>query len=387
MAILGPVCCLVYVGLVGNRRGDSITLPSPDGRYGVGRATFEWVDQSRRDPLASPPARGSGPVGLGVVSESSDGVDCPGGLPTWCMAGVAAEGAGRLLPGPGAQHRASRDVGRPLASGRFPIVVLEPGMGLSAPEFTSLAEDIASHGYLVAGVTPTYSANVTVLDGKVVTASAAGNPPELGSHSAAESAVADRVLAVWTADARFARTKVAELDRVAPFAGHVATGGTTYVGHSFGGAAALQACQDDPSCAGAVDLDGTQFGPVVRTGLSRPFMILGGDGSCVTGVCAPSGADEAADLAVARSFLTASSGPAWSFRLTRAEHFNFTDLAVWYIAPPLRWLYPLGGIDGDRGLRLADACTTSFVDHVNHGTPFAVGSACDESGIVGGQLR
>ena len=69
------------------------------------------------------------------------------------------------------------------------------------------------------------------------------------------------------------------------------------------------------------------------------------------------------------------------------RHFNFTDLAVWYIAPPLRWLYPLGGIDGDRGLRLADACTTSFVDHVNRGAPFAVGSACDESGIVGGQLR
>ena len=96
-----------------------------------------------------------------------------------------------------------------MASGRFPIVVLEPGMGLSAPQFTSLAEEIASHGYLVAGVTPTFSANVTVLAGKVVTASAAGNPSELGSHGAVASALADRVLAVWTADARFARAKVA----------------------------------------------------------------------------------------------------------------------------------------------------------------------------------
>ena len=266
MAILGTICCLVYVGLVGNRRGDSITLPSPDGRYGVGRATFEWVDQSRRDPLASPPA-GDRDLSVWVwypspPTGSTARVDY---LPGAWQALQQKEPVG-FFQGPVHNIEPHAMSGVPMASGRFPIVVLEPGMGLSAPQFTSLAEEVASHGYLVAGVTPTYSANVTVLGGKVVTASAAGNPSELGSHGAVASALADRVLAVWTADARFARTRVAELDRLAPFAGHVATGGTTYVGHSFGGAAALQACHDDPSCAGAVDLDGTQFGPVVRDG-------------------------------------------------------------------------------------------------------------------------
>jgi dienelactone hydrolase len=74
---------------------------------------------------------------------------------------------------------------------------------------------------------------------------------------------------VWAADARSAANQVATLDRAAgPLAGHVDTSRTAYVGHSFGGAAALPACRDDPQCAAAADLDGTQFGPVVRTGPS-----------------------------------------------------------------------------------------------------------------------
>lgn len=53
-------------------------------------------------------------------------------------------------------------------------------MGLAAPEFSALAEGIASHGYIVAGVTPTYSANVTVIAGRAVTATPGGNPADSG---------------------------------------------------------------------------------------------------------------------------------------------------------------------------------------------------------------
>jgi predicted dienelactone hydrolase len=66
--------------------------------------------------------------------------------------------------------------GVPVAPGQFPIVVLEPGMGVAAPQYTVLAEDLASHGYLVAGVTPTFSANGTLLPGRLVRSTAVGNP-------------------------------------------------------------------------------------------------------------------------------------------------------------------------------------------------------------------
>lgn len=42
-----------------------------------------------------------------------------------------------------------------IAKGTFPVVILMPGMGFSIPLYTTLAEHLASHGYIVAGLTPT----------------------------------------------------------------------------------------------------------------------------------------------------------------------------------------------------------------------------------------
>jgi predicted dienelactone hydrolase len=122
-----------------------------------------------------------------------------------------------------------------VADGRFPIVALEPGLGFAALQYSTLAENLASHGYT-------------------------GNAARQG----------DRLVDVWAADARFAAMQVAGLGRVGRFAGRVDATRTSYVGHSFGGAASLEACRSDPRCAGAVELDGTQYGPVVRTGLNKP---------------------------------------------------------------------------------------------------------------------
>ena len=46
------------------------------------------------------------------------------------------------------------------------------------------------------------------------------------------------------------------------------------VGHSFGGAQALQFCHDDARCRAAIDLDGIPFGSVVADGLFKPAMFL-----------------------------------------------------------------------------------------------------------------
>jgi hypothetical protein len=106
-----------------------------------------------------------------------------------------------------------------------------------------------------------------VLHGRTVTSTAAGNP------------------------LTFAAGRVAALDRAGRFAGHIITDHTAYLGHSFGGAAPLQACATDPRCAAAADLDGTAYGTVVDTGLHAPLMVIGSDGSCTTGTCRPATAD------------------------------------------------------------------------------------------------
>ncbi|MEV0349806.1 hypothetical protein AB0H88_28865 [Nonomuraea sp. NPDC050680] len=243
-----------------------------------------------------------------------------------------------------------------MAPGRFPLVVLAPGMGLNAPVFSSLAQELASHGYVVASITPTYSANVTVLHGHVVASTPAGKP------EGDEEKTADRVIGVWTADARFVAAHAAALDRDTNLAGHVDASRPLYIGHSFGGATAFQACHDDPSCAGAVDLDGALYGGVVRTGLRAPALMLGGENSCVIETCRADDAENRGMRDRTRQWLAASTGPVWRYEIAGTGHFNFTDYAVIYLAAPIRALFPLESIDGARGLRIQNAYVTQFAD-------------------------
>lgn len=248
----------------------------------------------------------------------------------------------------------------------LPVVVLEPGLGFSAPQYQSLAEEIASHGYIVLGVTPTYSANLSVLAGSVLRSTPAGNPEDIGGHSGQAVDRADRLVDLWAIDARFAAATLAE-PRGGSLADHVEPRSVTYIGHSFGGAAALLACHEDAHCAGAVDIDGTQFGPVVTTGLLVPMLILGSGDSCITGTCGPAAADNPDDRRVADSLRKASTGLVGCFILDGAQHFNFTDYGAMYIAAPLRQLLALGDIDGDRALTIQNTLVIAFLTQIHEG--------------------
>lgn len=373
LVLAGVIVTGGYVGYVAVRHTRPVTLPAPTGPYQVGRTTFDWTDHARVDPLAphvGTPRELS--VWLWYPAVGASGRRAPYAPGAWSGLHLPS------LPGLGETSfdavRVHAFDGAPVAAGRFPIVVLEPGLGFAAPQYTTIAENLASHGYLVAGVTPTHSANLTVLHGQRVAASAAGNPASFDAadlHAGAAQQDGDRLVQVWAADARFAAAQVTVLDRssvsagpaTSPFAGHVDADHIAYLGHSFGGAAALQACHDDPRCAAAVNLDGTQYGPVVHTGLDRPSLTIGSGDSCVTGTCRPTSAIDRADQATALALLAASTGPAWCYRITGARHFNFTDYATYYLAAPLRSQLALGSIDGDRGLIITGSYLTAFLDH------------------------
>jgi hypothetical protein len=62
--------------------------------------------------------------------------------------------------------------------------VPEPGLGFAVPQHTTIAENLASHGYVVAGVTPTHSANLTALNGRAVSTATTGDPQESDVPSA-----------------------------------------------------------------------------------------------------------------------------------------------------------------------------------------------------------
>ena len=357
-----------YIALAAARHAQPVTLPAPTGAYGVGRTIFDWTDHARADPLADSPGPArrlsvwlwypADPRARGPYAPYA-----PGAWEQLHFSGLA--GLGQTSFDVIGTH-AREDV--PVGAGRFPVVVLEPGLGLAAPQFTSLAENLASHGYLVAGVTPTYSANLTVLGGRPVHATDAGNPAAFDSADAgAARRAGDRLVSVWAADAHFASAQVADLDGTGRFARHVDAARVVYLGHSLGGAAALEACRTDSRCQGAADLDGAQFGPVAHMGLSEPMMILGSQDSCVTGSCQADDPVNLAERDTARALLAAGTGPAWCHRVNGTGHFNFSDHAAYYLATPLHRLLGLGAIDGRRGLAITNAYLAAFVDHVVRG--------------------
>ncbi|MDP5227496.1 MULTISPECIES: hypothetical protein [Arthrobacter] len=370
------LACLVlsggYAGYVAIRAAQPVTLPVPSGSFQVGRSLVEWTDSTRTDPLAPQPGT---PRELSVWlwypgvpgSGTQPAPYTPGAWEGLHLGGVAGLGETGFSDVRGHSYA---DV--PVAAGRFPVVVLEPGMGLAAPQYTALAEDLASHGYLVAGVTPSYSANLTVLDGRAVPASARGKPSESSNgneHSGEAQSDGDRLVSVWAADDRFAAAQLAALNAGGRFAGHVDAGTVVYAGHSFGGAAALEACRTDSHCAGAADLDGTQYGPVVRAGLGKPMLLIGSQDSCITGTCQAADARDQASRDAARTMLAASTGGVWSYRITGAEHFNFSDYGNYYLAAPIRSQIPLGPIDGSEALTITGAYLGAFIDHVALGRP------------------
>jgi dienelactone hydrolase len=303
-----------YAGFLAHRSRQPVSM-APAGPYPVGRAVHDLADRSRTDELA--------PVGGN-----------PRVLSVWLWYPAAAPGRVRsdYAPGPWAGlHRfgwaqtgfSKVDTGTyddaPLAAGTFPLVVLMPGLGFAAPQYTALAAGLAARGYLVAGVTPTYSANLSVISGRPVRASAAGNPSDLDGPRG------DRLVAVWAADARFAAGQVGVL-----LGAHVDRTRVIYAGHSFGGAAALEACRQDTRCAGAADLDGTPFGPVVTEGLHRPALLLS------------SGTDGVDQDPAAHTLAGTSGGWVRAYTIAAARHFDFTDYARYWLAAPVRKLLPLG---------------------------------------------
>ncbi len=346
------------VGYLGVRHVLPRALPAPTGPYRVGRSTYDWTDTSRTDPLAP---------GHGRHRELSVWVWYPAPAATTGRPAPYAPGhwAGMLQFGILANRldalHTHSIADAPVTAGRFPLVVLEPGMGLAAPQFSTLAEDLASQGFLVAGVTPTYSANLTVLDGQPVRATTLGNPQNFSDSTG------DRLVPLWAGDARFVAGRMSKLG--GRIAGHVDAAHVVYIGHSFGGAASLQACHDDRRCAGAVDLDGTPYSAVVHQGLTAPMMLLGTPGDCVAGDCHPSDSVHRDIATASRTLRAASTGPSFRYEIAGAQHFNFTDYAAYYIPTPLHSLVQLGPIDGDRGLVVTSAYVTAFADHVLRGGP------------------
>ena len=273
--------------------GREVTLPLPSGPFAVGRVIDDWVDPATTDPLS--PAPGTPRellVWIWYPAATVTGVVFDDYLPATMRPRPEKSDATNpwtyLTRDPSLVHGHSRKDADVAPGGPFPIVLLRAGGSSGVSNYSSLAEDLASHGFVVVGFDAPYRTGlVTFPDGRAIGRRAENNPEScLGRATAEQERCVGRILDAWTGDMSFVIDRLQTLNgstRPGRFTGRLDLTRVGAFGHSFGGAAVAEFCRRDPRCRAGVNIDGAPHGPVIQAGLRQPFMLLLSDHSAEAG--------------------------------------------------------------------------------------------------------
>ena len=246
--------------------------------------------------------------------------------------------------------------------GRLPVVLFSPGYGETRIRYSELAAELASHGYLVAVLDhPGDGDLVEFPDGTTIPAT----PPASASEFDPEALVATRV-----ADAHTVLEHLEQLD-VAPdgrYSNTLDLSRVAFTGHSLGGATAAEAMRLDDTFQVGVNLDGTMVGPVIETGLDRPFLLIGTN-------------EHEADDDETWTTFRANTPTALQLGIDGAAHMTFSDWPTLATLRPAneREAFGIGTIDPQRSHAAQTTYLRAFLDrHLRHEQePLLDGSSSD----------
>jgi dienelactone hydrolase len=266
LACLATAAVLVVLAIVARSH-----LPAPTGPYAVGTRILELTDQSRHeDHSADPEARRSVVVQLWYPAEPSH----------YPLARYKRwrEATFGTMYAPLLTTHSHVDALMAKAGAPFAVLLFGHRWNGQRTQNTDLAEELASHGYVVAAIDHPYnSARVQLADGRVIVGNEALEGSGGPTASAADQiAVWNRTLETWTADNLFVLNQLAAMngDSKSPMHGRLDTDHAGAFGHSFGGAASLRLCGLDPRIKACANLDGWTFGGLDYRTAAQPIMIL-----------------------------------------------------------------------------------------------------------------
>lgn len=344
-----------------------LVLPVPTGHFAVGRAAYTWVNDAASEPLSPSGAEKETvfasiwyPARLSTQSQQAEY------FPSAWQAALAHR-SGVLMTDFFTRDLSSVQVhsvlNAPVSPEQtsYPLVIMRAGASAFTADYTVLAEDLASHGYIVAGLDAPYRTFLVVLpDGRTVERVPTANLDLAGDAGA--RLLAEKLLPMWVADIDFVVHQLEELNDADPtgrFTGRLDFQHLAAFGHSFGGAQALQFCHEEARCRAAIDIDGIPFGTVIRDGLSKSGMILLSDHS-----------RERADPAAKQIFADFRSIyarlPSGHFvTIHGANHFTFSDqilLKSRLVVSVLMAVRVFGHLEPRRGLAITTDYVHTFFD-------------------------
>jgi predicted dienelactone hydrolase len=239
------------------------------------------------------------------------------------------------------------------APGRFPLVVLSPGFSMPRTTLTSLADDLAGRGYVVATVDHAYESVGTAFPGgRVLTCLACeqvATDEEIASVAVGRARDLSFVIDQLTTRGKPSRTTQGR-PRL-PYSLMIDPKRIGAAGHSIGGAGAAAVMVRDQRVRAGVNLDGDFFAPLPTTGLGgRPFMMMGAD-------LTHSPADESTDWP--KTWPRLDGWKRW-LTVSGADHYSFTDLPI--LADQLGLTDPAAPLSGQRAWQLTRDYSAAFFD-------------------------
>ncbi|ASA21482.1 alpha/beta hydrolase family protein [Paenibacillus donghaensis] len=349
--IMNMVLFMFYLGVA---TALPILLPvfsfaAPSGPYAVGTSTYYWVDENRSETYTADPADNRQlMVQLWYPAElEGDGRDKS--APYIEHLEEIAQGLQDSLNMPRVmfsqlseiETHAYRDAKVSSAEKKYPVLLFSHGLTGFRNQNTFQAEELASQGYIVAGIDHAYGAAAVVYPG--------GETAKLQLPEDSGFAAYEATMKIWVEDASFVLDKLERLAASGKPAEDVASRldleQIGMYGHSFGGATAAQMLMQDSRIKAALNMDGTLYGPdIPEQGLGKPYLQMNGEQSIDKAAF-----DTTLDEAVRVSGRTRDSfeqfwqesaqrrehaiaGGGYSLVLANTDHMSFTDF---YLFSPL----------------------------------------------------
>ncbi|HEU4617161.1 MAG TPA: hypothetical protein VFV10_03935 [Gammaproteobacteria bacterium] len=363
-----------------------VTLPAPDGAHAVGFESFSLLDEARDDAYFGEPDERREISLLVWYPGTIDNAPHPRPVRTlWAELYRGPRDPITFFTGYLRGIETHTHEGIPLspAEAPYPAIVFSHSFGLTGEQNTLLMEHLASHGYVVIGVTHTRMAlRALSARGEPIYASpdrfqeafAEGaaddtrEPDERASRAAAADGGQEAVpepaeradamneqVGIRAADVRSVLDAIAMPAKapreLAAILEQVDADRVGLLGMSLGGTTVIDVCKIDPRCRAGVNLDGGRFGQHQREPLQTPFLSM----------------VRAGNLRYDEPLLATSTSDYYEVLVDGASHPDFCDMT--FLMPFMRWLGAAGPIAPMRAVAVVNAVTLEFFDAYLRGGP------------------
>jgi len=353
-----------------------LTLPAPDGPYVVGSRSLSLVDESRDNSFFGAPAERRDLYvqiwypGAIVTGEREPRVRTlweelyRGDLDLFTV-------FTRYLRG--VKTHSYEDIPLSSAQPSYPVIAFSHAIVSFAEQNTLLMEHLASHGYVVVGISHTYASmrvmssagaavypnldkiNAASAEFNAATAELGPRIERAGSHEERASLQLEQyeramelndLTAIWVDDLRFV---LDEIPQLSAFENRLDADRIGLLGMSFGGGAVTEFCKVDARCRAALNMDGGTFGQRQREPLKVPYLALIREGRSMD------------------YLLLASRSDYYEIEVEGTTHLDFTDDAI--VLPILKWFGITGSIAAERVIEITNVVALRFFDAYLGGGP------------------